>query len=63
MNAQELTKETQKINNKIDDLKNTMYKIDECIKSLLLEIEDVKCKLKNINMSVDMLKRWRGMIW
>ena len=63
MNAQELTKETQKINNKIDDLKNTMYKIDECIKSLLLEIEDVKCKLKNINMSVDMLKRLRGMIW
>ena len=60
MNAQELTKETQKINNKIDDLENTMYKIDECIKSLLLEIEDVKCKLKNINMSVDMLKRWRG---
>ena len=60
MNAQELTKETQKINNKIDDLENTMYKIDECIKSLLSEIEDVKCKLKNINMSVDMLKRWRG---
>lgn len=60
MTTKELTDVTQKINNKIDDLESTMYKIDEYIKSLSLEIEDVKYKLQNINISVDMLKRWRG---
>lgn len=60
MNAQELTKALNKVDNRLYDIEKKVEYMEQQIEKLELFKRDGAVDIKQLNHEIDMLKKWRG---